>query len=79
MRSSPVNCIEPGRIRTFTSVNNCDSVVTLTLEIEDDLIDSLQTRILEGDFVTVGTRQIHTPGKYALHLQSTLGCDSTVS
>lgn len=63
---------------TFTSVNNCDSVVTLTLEIEDDLIDSLQTRVLEGDFVTVGTRQIHTPGKYALHLQSTLGCDSTV-
>lgn len=66
-------------VETFKSIYNCDSIVTLTLNLEDDLIDSVQTRILEGDFVSIGgIHQIRTPGRYALKVTSTLGCDSTV-
>lgn len=65
-------------IEHFKSIYNCDSIVTLTLNLEDDLIDSVQTRILEGDFISVGTHQIRTPGRYKLGVTSVLGCDSTV-
>lgn len=65
-------------VDTFKTINNCDSIVTLTLSLENDLVDSVEARILEGDFVLVGNRQINTPGQHILLIKSTLGCDSTV-
>jgi gliding motility-associated-like protein len=63
---------------TFKSIYNCDSIVTLTLDIEDDLVDSVDARILEGDFVKVGLQQLRAPGRYTVKVASKLGCDSTV-
>lgn len=63
---------------TFKTIHNCDSIVHLTLEIEDQLQDTVQARILEGEQYKIGSSLYGTPGQYLSHLSSAIGCDSTV-
>ncbi|HOY19409.1 MAG TPA: gliding motility-associated C-terminal domain-containing protein [Haliscomenobacter sp.] len=65
-------------IDTVKTIHNCDSIVRLSLSIEDDLMDTVQARILEGEQFKVGTRLFGSPGEFLSTLKSTIGCDSTV-
>ena len=65
-------------IDTVKTIHNCDSIVRLSLSIEDDLMDTVQARILEGEQFKVGSRLYGSPGQFLSTLKSTIGCDSTV-
>lgn len=65
-------------IDTLKTIHNCDSIVQLSLSVEDDLMDTVQARILEGEQFKVGNRLYGSPGQFTSTLKSTIGCDSTV-
>jgi len=64
---------------TLRSVNNCDSVVNLTLEILGQQADSLSAKIFEGEsYQGVDQNTFSNAGQYTAVLESSLGCDSLV-
>lgn len=65
-------------IDTIKTIHNCDSIIRLSLTVEDDLMDTVQARILEGEQFKVGNRLYGSPGQFVSNLKSTIGCDSTV-
>lgn len=67
----------PGNyVNTFTSVDNCDSIVTLHLEVMGFLTDTIDVHIFEGEHYSVGNSRLSLPGTYPVHLISAMGCDS---
>jgi len=66
-------------IDSLTSMNGCDSIVTVNLTLRDDysLIDSIN--VCPGDSILINGAYVSTPGFYVDPLQSIYGCDSTVT
>jgi predicted SnoaL-like aldol condensation-catalyzing enzyme len=74
--------------QTFTTPGNynvhlqtslgCDSSVYLTLTVNPTAITQFSRTICQGDSVTIGNQSFMTPGNYNVHLQTSLGCDSSV-
>lgn len=63
---------------TLKDVNNCDSIVTLQLEVVAEQVDSVQAQIFEGEVYEMAGRRFRSPGQHQLRLKSSLGCDSLV-
>lgn len=64
---------------TFKTLEGCDSVVTLTLNVADDFRTILNEFICEGEtFTGHGFKGIPKSGVYTLPLVSSGGCDSTI-
>ena len=70
---------EPGTyLETFTSINNCDSIVTLHLNMSGIKADSIYAKIFQGDKYQIGDNTIIKEGNYLITLISSIGCDSLV-
>ncbi|MCB0554618.1 MAG: hypothetical protein KDD02_13795 [Phaeodactylibacter sp.] len=63
---------------TVTLTNNigCDSIVNLTLTIEDVIRDTLVTSLCEGESYTVGNNTYSATGFYDNAFVTSAGCDS---
>ena len=60
---------------TLTSINNCDSVVILELEVEGTLVDTLAAMIFEGESFEIDNYNFSQPGEYSVIVTSENGCD----
>lgn len=65
--------------RTLTSVNGCDSLVTVDLTVFSIFNMSFDTTICQGDSFTFGNFVIDNEGVFTQTFQSQAGCDSTVT
>ncbi len=65
-------------VDTFTSVDNCDSIVTLNLEILGALSDTVSARIFEGETYRYNDQAFRQQGEHVVTLTSSQGCDSLV-
>jgi gliding motility-associated-like protein len=63
---------------TLQTQNNCDSIVSLNLEVIGDSFDTLDISILEGETFKIEKYKFSSEGLYPLNLTSDLGCDSLV-
>ena len=63
---------------TFSSVNGCDSIVTLTLTVNPTSSVTQLFTECEGFSITVGSNTYTTSGVYTDVLTASNGCDSTV-
>lgn len=63
---------------TLTTINNCDSIVELKLEISYSEETHLSTKIFPDESVHIGPYTINSPGDYTRTLSTTSGCDSIV-
>ena len=63
---------------TFKTVNNCDSIVALDLQVIGAEFDTLEASILEGETFELEGMSYTDPGDYMLSLTSSTGCDSLV-
>ncbi len=61
---------------TLANYIGCDSIVNLTLTIEDVIRDTLATSICEGESYTVGSSVYNTTGFYDDDFITASGCDS---
>ncbi|MCB9329634.1 MAG: T9SS type A sorting domain-containing protein [Lewinellaceae bacterium] len=62
----------------FTSVDGCDSLVTLELQVLDTLITALQASICAGESYSFAGDALTAAGEYAVIYQSNGGCDSLI-
>ena len=65
--------------QNLTTVNGCDSIVTLTLNINSVLYTSLTETICEGQTYTDNGFNVSEAGVYTQNLTSVNGCDSIVT
>lgn len=65
-------------IDTFKTVNNCDSIVPLTLLVQGQQRDSVRGRIFPGEVFRVGSAAFRQAGQHLATLTSSQGCDSLV-
>ncbi len=64
---------------TFQNISGCDSVVSLTLAVnQPDNVQLGTVAICEGGSYQFGNQTITSAGNYQLDLQNRFGCDSTV-
>ncbi len=63
---------------TFLNQNNCDSIISLELEVIGQQFTSVEASILAGETYEIGGNQFTEPGEYPLTFSSSLGCDSLV-
>lgn len=63
---------------TFKNVNNCDSIVPLTLTVVETRFDTLDTSVINGGSFAIGNESFTEPGNYDVILPSSIGCDSLV-
>jgi gliding motility-associated-like protein len=56
----------------------CDSLVQLSLNVLDTLKENVNSKICEGDSITIGTQVIYDAGEYDIYFSSVGGCDSMV-
>ncbi len=63
---------------TFTSVNGCDSVVTLNLKLTEGYSVELEEVIYKGEFYQFGNEMLTISGVYEKQFTSVGGCDSIV-
>ena len=61
---------------TLMTPEGCDSIVNLTLTIEDVIRDTLSTSICEGEVYTVAGTSYDATGLYPNDFVTTSGCDS---
>ena len=59
---------------TLSTANVCDSVVLLELEIENALVDTINTMIFEGETFSIEDYSFDQPGEYFITLTSPNGC-----
>ncbi len=70
---------EPGDyVDTLKSVYNCDSIVTLNLQLQGLIPDTVSVKIFEGEDYKIGTHHIQKEGNHLLTLTSFNNCDSLV-
>ena len=65
-------------VDTLISVDGCDSIVFLDLEVLGFLSDTISAKIFEGEQFHVGEFNFNNEGDYIVTLPSSLGCDSIV-
>lgn len=65
--------------QTLTSVNGCDSIVTLTLTVNPIYNTELTATICEGSVYTENNFNVSEAGVYTQNLTSVNGCDSIVT
>jgi gliding motility-associated-like protein len=65
-------------IDTFKTVSNCDSIVSLDLEVLGMISDTVNDKMFEGETYMIGQHQLRQPGIYPVTLTSHQGCDSLV-
>ncbi len=65
-------------INTFKTDANCDSTVSLELEVIGEKSDTLEVTIAPGEIFEIGTQSFEEPGAYDITLTSSLGCDSLI-
>ena len=65
--------------QTLTSANGCDSIVTLTLNVNPTFNTELSATICEGQVYTENNFNISEAGVYTQTLTSVNGCDSIVT
>ena len=63
---------------TFTTVNNCDSIITTTLSVNPTAETNLTAEICEGETYFVGGASQTLSGIYYDTLNTSLGCDSVL-
>ena len=59
-------------IDTFKNRFNCDSIVTLTLNVIGDALDTLEATIFEGENFELGNNTFNIAGEYPVTLQLSL-------
>ena len=65
--------------QTLTSVNGCDSIVTLTLNVNPIFNTELSATICEGQVYTENNFNVSEAGVYTQTLTSVNGCDSIIT
>ena len=72
---------EPGTYSNlFISENNCDSLVTITLDILPELEESISAKIFEGEtFEGIDNNSFDSPGTYEVLTTNRFGCDSLIT
>ena len=65
--------------QTLTAVNGCDSIVTLTLNVNPIYNTELTATICEGSVYTENNFNVSEAGVYTQTLQTVNGCDSIVT
>ncbi len=63
---------------TIRSVNNCDSIVSINLEVAENKLMEVSTKIFEGEQYKVGSNEFRQSGYHEALLQTSNGCDSLV-
>lgn len=63
----------------LTNNNNCDSIISLFLEIEPAIETTIEATICEGEEYMIGSNAISTTGTHVYMLTSITGCDSIVN
>ena len=63
---------------TYTSQQNCDSTVSVTLNVKPNMTVSLRDSICAGDSIYAGGAWQNTAGNYTDLFAANNGCDSTV-
>ncbi len=63
---------------TLTSVDGCDSTVTLNVEMQLDQTDTVYAQTLPGATYSIGGSQFTDVGEYQINLISSNGCDSSI-
>ncbi len=66
-------------IHTFQSSAGCDSVVTLNLDVVEQIFVTLNETICDGESFEVGSQSFDQSGTYIVSMTSSGGCDSTVT
>ena len=64
---------------TLSTVNGCDSIINLTLAVNQAYTLGIDRTICEGESVTVGSSVYTTSGTYSDILTTVNGCDSTIN
>ncbi|MDX1408496.1 MAG: hypothetical protein R3330_10195, partial [Saprospiraceae bacterium] len=71
---------QPGTFNvTLTSRGGCDSIVTLDLEVTDQINKTISESICAGESYTLGAQVITTSGTYTGTFTGSGGCDSIVT
>ncbi len=65
-------------IDTLRSVDNCDSIIYLELEVLQPTVDTVQATIFAGENYVLENTRFSNEGEHLLNLSSTKGCDSLV-
>ncbi len=63
---------------TFSTINSCDSLVYLSLNVNPAFYTTLSSAICEGDSTSINGNYETTAGVYNFVLASVAGCDSTI-
>ncbi len=64
---------------TLTSVNSCDSIIEISLEVLGELAFNETAKIFEGETYSIESYQFNESGTYDVPLTSRIGCDSLVT
>jgi gliding motility-associated-like protein len=66
-------------IANLTTINGCDSIVTLNLTVNPITSTVVDSIICQGATVVIGGQNLQTTGQYNFTFQSQNGCDSLVT
>jgi len=61
------------------TAQGCDSTVNLNLTVKDEILETLNESICDGESYTVGSTSFDSTGTYDVVLTAADGCDSTVT
>jgi gliding motility-associated-like protein len=61
------------------SLFGCDSLVQLELTVNPSYFTNLEETICQGETISIGNQTFSDPGTYTVYLQSSNGCDSTIT
>ena len=79
MIGSSVYFIADNYVDTLRTTVDCDSIVTLTLNVLAPIVNNLNETICEGDTFAVGDSIFSVAGNYQVILNSAQACDSIVN
>ena len=65
-------------VKTIKNSNNCDSTITLNLEVQNNIPDTISPKIFRGEQFEFENFQFRDEGMHIAPLQSSIGCDSSV-
>ena len=64
---------------TFKTTQDCDSIVTLSLIVNEEIKTTIEQTICQGQSYIFGIQTLTQNGEYEENFQTTAGCDSTVT